>query len=878
MAGGANKNARVLVAQGGEEQAADTARRLTALGYDACAHVCCPRLAAKEAKALRPDLALVDLGLGGGAGGLEAGKEIGRTLGIPVVYLTDGAGPELLEKAGETGPYGYVLSDAPDPQLNLNIQTALALRGRENGRRVERDRRLEEALTELQEKNRLMQTVFSSVSDGLVVTNARGEFLLTNPAAETITGMGATDTSPDEWSETYGTFYPDGSALFPARELPLARAMRGESVNNVELLIRNPERPQGVHISVDARPLTDESGSVTGGVIAFRDVSRDRETQTELRRTVSELEGQNRLMRAVFRYVGDGVVVTDEKGKVLIASRSAVDILGAKPPGARAGRRDWTPGFLLPDGSTPVPPGQLPIERALRGEDASPKLLFVRSPNKPDGVFISAHARPMRDASGAIQGAISVFRDVSRFMRAERRMKEAVEELRRQTHTMEVVFNSMSDGVLVADKDNRLFISNPSAHRIAGIPEDAEGADRLQPGSFFFPDKETPYPISELPLVRATRGEECDDVQLFVRNPQVPEGVFVSVSARPLRDPDGEVQGGVVVYRDITDQMQAEEALAQAFSQGRLEIVDTILHNIGNAINSVATGVGTIREGLTRNVLLARLTALAETMKAHQDNLAEYFQDNPQGQKAVPFLLALAEDFAGQHASLNKVARRVEGRVRHIVDIIRTQRTFGSVGMERKDVDLRQALNVPAIMLKESIEKRGIMLTIDCRDAPRTIRVQESRFNQMLVNLIKNAIEAIEELQRKSASNFKPLIRIRAQAREDFLVIDVIDNGIGIREERARRIFAAGYTTKERGSGLGLHSAANYVVGSGGKIYPRNPGKGEGTTMRVKLRLASLRPQAKNLGGGGGGYKWRSLTRHPGAPDGARGLVNRQRE
>ena len=134
-----------------------------------------------------------------------------------------------------------------------------------------------------------------------------------------------------------------------------------------------------------------------------------------------------------------------------------------------------------------MPPGELPIERALAGQDTPPRLLFVRSPNKPDGVFISAHARPMRDESGVIQGAISVFRDISRFMRAERRTKEALEELQRQTHTMEVVFNSMSDGVLVADTDNTLFISNPGAHRIAGIPADAKGADRLQDGGFFFP-------------------------------------------------------------------------------------------------------------------------------------------------------------------------------------------------------------------------------------------------------------------------------------------------------------------------------------------------------------------------------------------------------
>ena len=219
----------------------------------------------------------------------------------------------------------------------------------------------------------------------------------------------------------------------------------------------------------------------------------------------------------------------------------------------------------------------------------------------------------------------------------------------------------------------------------------------------------------------------------------------------------------------------------------------------------------------------------------------------------MPFLLALAEDFGGRHASLSKVARRVEGRVRHIEDIIRTQTAFDSMAMARKDIDLRKALNVPVAMLQESIEKHGIKVAVDCRNTPRTIRVQESRFNQMLVNIIKNAIEAIEELQQNSASDFKPRIRIRARARKDFLVIDVIDNGIGIREERAREDFRR----RLHHQGARQRPGASF----GGELRARfrrndlsaQPGKGGGTTMRVKLRLASVQPKAENFLGGGGG-------------------------
>ena len=130
-------------------------------------------------------------------------------------------------------------------------------------------------------------------------------------------------------------------------------------------------------------------------------------------------------------------------------------------------------------------------------------------------------------------------------------------------------------------------IFNPSAESILGIgPIDTTPDKWSDNYGLFFPDRVTPFPADELPLARALKGESSDEVEMFVRNPEVPEGVFISVSGRPLQDEESTEKGGVVVFRDVTHRVIAEEALTQAFAQGRLEIVETILHNIGNAINS----------------------------------------------------------------------------------------------------------------------------------------------------------------------------------------------------------------------------------------------------------------------------------------------------
>src|SRR5215472_1518562 len=100
------------------------------------------------------------------------------------------------------------------------------------------------------DQSRLLQAIFESSGDGIVVADEHGKFLLFNPAAERIVGIGLTDAAISEWAQKYGVYYPDTVTLYPPEQVPLARAIRGEECDQVELFIRNPARPEGVFISI----------------------------------------------------------------------------------------------------------------------------------------------------------------------------------------------------------------------------------------------------------------------------------------------------------------------------------------------------------------------------------------------------------------------------------------------------------------------------------------------------------------------------------------------------------------------------------------------------------------------------------------------------
>lgn len=141
----------------------------------------------------------------------------------------------------------------------------------------------------LQTQTALLQSVLDSMAEGLVAADAQGRFVIWNPAAEKIVGLGPAKLSTQAWSEHYGLFLPDTITPFPPEQNPLARAIGGE-VSNAELFVRNPALSQGVWVEANAHPLRDANGALCGGVVAFRDITQKRMAEQEIRQLNSELE------------------------------------------------------------------------------------------------------------------------------------------------------------------------------------------------------------------------------------------------------------------------------------------------------------------------------------------------------------------------------------------------------------------------------------------------------------------------------------------------------------------------------------------------------------------------------------------------------------
>ena len=146
---------------------------------------------------------------------------------------------------------------------------------------------------ELLRKGQILRSILHSMGDGVVVADQDGRFLIFNPVAERILGLGAIDAPPTEWTSQYGIFSPETGEPLKLEEIPLVRAIHGEATDQVDLLIKSPRLPEGVNISVTGRPLEGADG-VEGGVVVFQDTTQRRKAAEAIRQARDEADAANR--------------------------------------------------------------------------------------------------------------------------------------------------------------------------------------------------------------------------------------------------------------------------------------------------------------------------------------------------------------------------------------------------------------------------------------------------------------------------------------------------------------------------------------------------------------------------------------------------------
>ncbi|MDQ2871002.1 MAG: PAS domain-containing protein, partial [Acidobacteriota bacterium] len=425
--------------------------------------------------------------------------------------------------------------------------------------------------------------------------------------------------------------------------------------------------------------------------------------------------------------------------------------------------------------------------RALAGENVDDEEAVLDREDSPEPRRLCASARPLRDATGAIQGAVCVFRDVTA-------QKKADEELRRQHALTDSLVRSSADAILAFDLDLRYTLWNPAMERASGRrAADVLGRRALD----VFPSLES---SEELRLFLATLdGESC-----FAANqtcePLKLRGSFDSQYA-PLRNEEGEIVGGLALLREISQRKRLEEQLRESQKQESLgTLAGGVAHDFNNVLNIVGAYASLIRkEGRGLPAVAAHVETIQKTVE--------------RGAGVVRQLLTIARrgDMPPARVQLNEI-------VAEVTDLVRA--TFP------KSIEVCDELGA---------------------DLP-ALDGNANQIVQALLNLCLNARDSMPDGGRLSIrTELSPgaVIRKRSPSavHDWYACVRVEDTGTGMDEPTRRRVFEPFFTTKgERGgTGLGL-AVVNRIVESHGGLIDLSSDMGRGTCFRLAFPAASPDP------------------------------------
>jgi len=291
------------------------------------------------------------------------------------------------------------------------------------------------------------------------------------------------------------------------------------------------------------------------------------------------------------------------------------------------------------------------------------------------------------------------------------------------------------------------------------------------------------------------------------------------------------IRMGMVKAQKKKLEQQIAVLLDKAVAQGKYEIASDVLHDIGNAV----VGFG---------AYLTRIRRLLEEDSADKlEKLAGFFE----GQRPA-LVTAIGESKAGAvitlTGSISKTQRHHQEEMRssiteqlHIIsqiqEILNIQRQYisGQESHERKPVNFRTIINDCISMLFASVDKSSIAISLDLPEEPPVIKGDRTRLMQLILNILKNSIEAIDiDAAIKTIS-------LRIHRQDGLLVLQVRDSGKGFDEATATRLFQRGFTTKSSASGLGLYHCRTIAESHEGAIDLTSEGPGKGALATIRFGL-----------------------------------------